>query len=249
MIKYFIMPHFLVQKEEIKNNYIELSTNDNLFHITSVLRFKTGEKIKFIDEDKNLYLCEIEEIKKNFLKAKIIEKTKSERFLKFNISLVQSILANDAQNLAIANAVQCGIKKIYPVISDNTSISQKALKGKKEKWQKVMIENFKQCERADIAIIDDIKPLREVISGFKKENVLIFAEKYENTTLNNCLQDIDINSEIALVTGPEGGFSEEEFKFFNENKFKLITLGKMILKAPNAITSGIANIVSRLDEC
>ena len=68
------MPHFLIKKEEVKNSYIELLENENLFHLIKVLRVKIGEKIKFIDEEKNIYFCTIDEITKKSLKAQIIEK-------------------------------------------------------------------------------------------------------------------------------------------------------------------------------
>ena len=106
------MPHFLIKKEEIKENKIELIDNDNFFHLTKVLRVKAGQKVKFIDLDKNIYFCEIEEVSKKSLLAKILNTSKSDRILKNNISLVQSILASDAQNLLIANATQTGVKKI-----------------------------------------------------------------------------------------------------------------------------------------
>ena len=241
------MPHFLIKKEEIKENKIELINNENLFHLIKVLRVKPKEKIKFIDGEKNIYFCVIEEVSKNYLSAKILEKTISNRVLKNNIVLLQSILASDAQNLLIANATQTGVKKIYPIMSDNVSVSANSLKDKVEKWNKISYENFKQCERADIATVEEISNLKEALTKFKKENILIFAEKYENKTLNNCLEDIDYNSEIAIVIGPEGGFSENEFEFFKKQNYKLITLGNMIYKAPNATTVAISNIISRIE--
>lgn len=241
------MPHFLIKKEEIKNDIIELNDNENFFHLTKVLRIKPNQKVKFIDDDKNVYLCEVFEVNKKILSAKIIEKTVSDRVLGVNISLVQSILASDAQNLLIANATQTGVKKIYPVISDNVSKSESSLKGKVEKWNKIATENFKQCERADMVEIEQISNLVEALSKFKKENILIFAEKYENTTLNECCLDLDKNSEIAVVIGPEGGFSDNEFNYFISQNYKLITLGKMIYKAPNAVVAGISNIISRIE--
>ena len=96
--------------------------------------------------------------------------------------------------------------------------------------------------------IQPIQPLMNVLCNFKKENTLIFAEKYENLTLETSLNDIDKKSKIAVVIGPEGGFSQKEFDFFIKNNYKLITLGKMIYKAPNAITAAISNIISRLEE-
>ncbi|MBQ2983932.1 MAG: RsmE family RNA methyltransferase [Candidatus Gastranaerophilales bacterium] len=240
------MPHFLIKKEEIFNSFIELKTNENLFHITKVLRAKCGEKIKFIDENQIVYHCEINEISKNYLKANILTSEKSQRILNYNLCLIQSILAPDAQNLAIANAVQTGVKEIYPVISDNVSQSLKTLENKKEKWEKIAIENFKQCERADLATIQPIKTLKEALEEFKKENILIFAEKYVNIELNKALVDINKQEKIAVVIGPEGGFSQKEFEYFIDNKYKLISLGNMIYKAPNAITAGISNVITRI---
>ena len=241
------MPHFLIKKEEIKNDIIELSDNENFFHLTKVLRIKPNQKVKFIDNEKNVYLCEVLEVSKKNLSAKIIKKTVSDRVLGVNISLIQSILASDAQNLLIANATQTGVKKIYPVISDNVSVSLSSLKGKVEKWIKVASENFKQCERADMVEIEQIAKLKDVLSKFRKENIIIFAEKFENTTLNECCLDLDKNSEIAVVIGPEGGFSDSEFDYFISQNYKLATLGKMIYKAPNAVVAGISNIISRIE--
>lgn len=240
------MPHFLIKKEEIFNSFIELKTNENLFHITKVLRAKCGEKIKFIDENQIVYHCEINEISKNYLKANILTSEKSQRILDYDLCLIQSILAPDAQSLAVANAVQTGVKEIYPVISDNVSQSLKTLENKKEKWEKIAIENFKQCERADLATIQPIKTLKEALEEFKKENILIFAEKYVNIELNKALADINKQEKIAVVIGPEGGFSQKEFEYFIDNKYKLISLGNMIYKAPNAITAGISNVITRI---
>lgn len=241
------MPHFLVKKEEIKEDFIELINNENFFHIVKVLRAKVGETIKFIDENQVVYYSKITEISKKSLKAQIISKEKSTRILKTNICLVQSILASDAQNLLVANATQTGVREIYPVISDNTSVSKNSLKDKKEKWEKIALENFKQCERADLVKIADISSLKEALLNFKKENILVFAEREVNITLDEAIKDIDKNEKIAVLIGPEGGFSNNEFKYFTENKYKLISLGSMIYKAPNAVVAAVSNVVSRIE--
>lgn len=245
------MPHFLIKKEDIKNNILTLDSdkyNDDFFHLSRVLRIKTGDLIKFIDEFKIVYFCKIIEITKRFLKAEVLKTEKSNRFLKTNICLIQSVLMNDAQNLAIANAVQTGVREIYPVISDNVSVSKKALDGKQEKWQKIALENFKQCERADLAQIHPVSSLMEALLKFERDNIIIFAEKNVNKKLDEVLNKIDVNNKIAIVIGPEGGFSNAEFEYFIQNNYNLITLGKMIYKAPNAVTAGVSNVVLRLDE-
>lgn len=239
------MPHFFIRKEDIKEDIIELTDIDTLFHLTRVLRVKAGENVKFIDDEQYVYNCKILEIGKKLLTAEILSKEKSNRILKYDISLVQSILSPDSQNLLIANATQTGVKKIYPVISDN--VSTKISSDKITKWQKIVYENFKQCERADIAEVQEIKPLEEILSKFKKENILIFSEKDINVSLNDSIKNLDKNSEIAIVIGPEGGFSKKEFDYFKKENYKMISLGSMIYKAPNAVVAGVSNIISRLD--
>ena len=242
------MPHFLIKKEQINSDTITLFKNDeDFFHLTKALRIKIGEKVKFIDQNGIVYLTNVILSNKSELKAKIVNRYKTKRILNNNICLIQSILANDAQNLLIANATQTGIKEIYPVISDNTSLSFADCKNKTEKWKKISYENFKQCERGDLVRINPIMTLKEALNEFKKENIIVFAEKNHNIILKDCIKNIDKSQKIAAVTGPEGGFSGGEFDFFEKENFNLAALGSMIYKAPNAVVAGIYGIVSLLE--
>lgn len=240
------MPHFFIKSDDIKNDTVEISDKNLLKHLVLSLRYKTGEKIKLIDENEIQYECVVKKVSKDVLEAQITKKYPSKRKLDYNLCLLQSVLKPDAQGLLISNAAQCGVSAIYPVISDNCAVSLKTVKGKIEKWEKISQEASKQCERANFAHIENVLTLKEALSGFKKENVLIYAEKYANIELEDALKDIDKNKEIAVVTGPEGGFSEAEFDYFKENNYKLISLGNLIFKAPNAVVAGISNIVTRL---
>ena len=70
------MPHFLIQKDEIKEDKIELKNIETISHLVQSLRVKKGEKVKFIDECENVYLTEIINAdKKNFV-GKIITREK-----------------------------------------------------------------------------------------------------------------------------------------------------------------------------
>jgi 16S rRNA (uracil1498-N3)-methyltransferase len=242
------MPHFLIKKKQIKDDIITINeTDDSFFHLVKSLRIKINEKVKFIDEEKNVYLSLVSKIDKKILLAKVIEKHKSNRVLKYNLCLIQSVLMNDAQNLLIANAVQSGIKEIYPVISDNVSVSSSSLKNKTEKWEKIAYENFKQCERADMVKINPVCKLKEALLNFKKENIIIYAEKNADISLFKSVQNLDISDKIAIVIGPEGGFSKSEFDYFKKENFKMVSLGELIYKAPNAVVAGVHGLVLALE--
>ena len=240
------MPHFFIKSDNIKNNVVSIYEKDLLKHLVLSLRLKIGEKIKFIDENETSYECIVVNVSKTFVEAKIENLYKSKRKLGYELCLVQSVLKPEAQALLISNATQCGVSKIYPVISENCAVSEKNLKDKIKKWEKISNEAAKQCERANFTCIEDIRDIKTVFENFKKENILIFAEKYENIELDDVIKNVDKDSAIAVGIGPEGGFSEVEFSYFIENNFNLISLGSLIFKAPNAAVAGISNIVTRL---
>ena len=185
------MPHFLIEKENIKDNFIYVEEPELLHHLVSVLRVKINETLKFIDIDKNVYSARVLEVSKKKLTAEIIETVKSRRELGFKLYLAASILKNDAQNLLIANATELGIKGFYSFVSDFSTVKKDFVKNKIEKFQKISNESFKQCERADIMQVYEILPLDFILGKFKKENVIIFAERFENTDILDAVKDID----------------------------------------------------------
>ena len=50
------------------------------------------------------------------------------------------------------------------------------------------------------------------------------------------------NSKVLVIIGPEGGFSEREFEFFEQNSISMLTLGDLILKAETATIVALGNI-------
>ena len=236
------MPHFLIQKNDVKEGFIFVSDKETVSHLVSSLRIKEGEAVKFIDENETVYTTEILNIRKSEIKGKILSEHKSTRKLDLNLCVLISVLKPEAMNLAIQNAVQLGAKEIYTVYSNNCAVNKNSVLNKAEKWKKIGYESFKQCERADMPKVFEVMEFDEIFAKFKKENILIFAEKNDKLTVKDALKTCLYDEKILLVFGPEGGFSNDEFKKFEDKNLKLVTLGRLILKAPNAVTAGLFGV-------
>jgi len=237
------MPHFLINTKDINGDIISVSDKETLKHLAGSLRIRAGETLRFVDEKGIQYICEVTEVSNKQLKARILEAFQSARKLKFDLCLVLGVLKNEAQDLAIANATQLGVKSVYPVMCSNSTVSANIALKKNERWQKIAFESFKQCERADIPEIFDVSSLGTVLSVKNSANIIVFAEKNADTTLADALKSADLNSEIYAVVGPEGGFSDDEFEYFKQKNFPCVSLGNLILKAPNAVSVGLGNII------
>lgn len=264
------MPHFFIKSEQVNNNKINISDKENYFHIARSLRARTGEKLLLIDENKIQYETIIETITNNEITAKIDKSYPSKRFLDFELYLAQSPLRSDAQNLLIEKATELGVKGIYPINTDNCALNNEMIDKKIEKWQKIMYESSKQCERADIPTCYPRTTLEKVLCENNFDKIYVFCERIATKTIRETFTHSPIKKEdkVLVIIGPEGGFSQKEFEWLkniagkgdsshsvierakpekssaqNDIKLEMLTLGDMILRAETATTVALGNII------
>ena len=239
------MPHFFINSKNISKDLVTIDDKENYQHIARSLRAKNGEKLRVIDENRIEYECIISNIDKNSIEAKIEKKYPSKNDLGFNLYLAQSPVKSDAQGLIIEKATELGVRGIYPIYTEFCSLSKSVIEKKLPKWQKIMVEASKQCERANIPKCFDLTDLDTLLKSKKFDKILAFCERDERFSLKNYLAQNPIKSDenVLAIIGPEGGFSAKEFKYFEENDIIMLTLGSLILKAETAVIVALGNIV------
>ena len=244
------MPHFFINSDQIENNTVTISDKENYFHIARSLRARTGENLLLIDENKIQYETTIKLITNDKIEAKISKSYPSERFLDFELYLAQSPLRSDAQNLLIEKATELGVRGVFPIKTDNCALNNDMIDKKISKWNKIMYEASKQCERADIPICYDRTTIETVLNDDFFDKVYVFCERIAHKSIRDSFEESPIksNDKVLVIIGPEGGFSQKEFDYFNEltenNKnFYMLTLGDLILKAETATTVALGNII------
>ena len=175
------MPHFFINSKFVNNDEIIVSDKENYNHIVKSLRAKVGESLLLIDENEVEYKTKITEIDNKFLKTKIESSAKSQRDLSYNLFLAQSPLRSDSQNVIIEKATELGVRGIYPIYTDNCALKKSVITAKIDKWQKIMYEASKQCERANIPTCYDMSNLEILCNSGKFDrivallNVVIFS--------------------------------------------------------------------------
>lgn len=238
------MPHFFVESNCINNKLVTISDIENYRHIAKSLRSRVGEKLLLIDEKQLQYETVIKEITSKSIICEINKFYPSKRDLDFDLYLAQSPLRSEAQLTIMEKATELGVRGVYPVITDNCALSPSVLDKKKEKWQKVMYEASKQCERAKIPVCYEPTTLEKVLE-MDFDKILVLAERSTEISLKDYLSQnrIKKGDKVLVVIGPEGGFSQREFDYFKTKGLSLITLGDLILKAETAVIVTLGNIV------
>ena len=234
------MPHFFINSNNKTDNKIVISDADNYRHIARSLRARCGEKLLLIDENQIQYETKISEINSKEVVCEIEKSYLSKRDLEFDLYLAQSPLRSDAQLTIMEKATELGVRGVYPVFTDNCALKV----NKQEKWQKVMFEASKQCERAKIPTCFAPTTFEEILQkDFDK--IIVLAERSTEKSLKQYLSENPIKKgeKILAIIGPEGGFSQKEFDYFRNKNLPLISLGDLILKAETAVIVTLGDIV------
>ena len=240
------MPHFFINSENLKNNKIVISDKENYTHIAKSLRIKEGEKLLLIDENQIQYETVVENVSNKEITVYVESSYKSNRRLDFRLYLGQSPLRSDAQSIIIEKATELGAEGVYPIFTDNCALNKSVIEKKIPKWQRIMYEASKQCERAYVPKCYEMTSLDKILElknqGYK---IIAFCERCTQFSLHQYCEKnpIQEDDKIIVIIGPEGGFSEKEFDLFRQKEIPMLTLGDLILKAETAVVVALGNII------
>lgn len=234
------MPHFFINSNSKTENKIIVSDTDNYRHIARSLRARVGENLLLIDENQIQYETKIKEINSKEIICEVEKSYPSKRDLEFDLYLAQSPLRSDAQLTVMEKATELGVRGVYPVFTKNCVLKV----NKQEKWQKVMNEASKQCERAKIPTCYEPITFDELLAK-PFDKVIVLAERSTEKSLKQYLSENPMKKgeKILAIIGPEGGFSQKEFDYFKSKNLPLISLGDLILKAETAVIVTLGDIV------
>ena len=239
------MPHFFISvNDKINNNLVIISDKENYRHIARALRARVGEKLLLIDDKQIQYETVITQITNNEIICEIKNSYLSKRDLEFDLFLAQSPLRSDSQLSIMEKSTELGVRGVYPVITDNCAVKKEVAEAKVEKWQKVMFEASKQCERAKIPACFGVSSLENILE-MDFDRIIVFGERSTEQSLKQYLRENPVNKgeKMLVVIGPEGGFSKREFELFKEKQLPIISLGDLILKADTAVTVALGDII------
>ena len=223
------MKRFYISQDEFNNKII---TGDEFNHIKNVMRLKEGDEfIAFFGDDFD-YECEIETIKKNCLEFKILNKIKNTKNPLIVLDIFQSLAKGEKMELITQKATEMGVSTIFPLYVKNCDVKPNS--NKPERLRKIVVNACKQCGRSNIPTITDIITFNDSIKLLKKYDLVVFANETEKASrVYDLLEKHKSAKKIAVIIGPEGGFTPEEINIFSTEAFS-VSLGSRILRTETA---------------
>ena len=224
--------------DQIESGHAQISGED-AHHLTRVLRVEPGQLFE-ISDNRNLYLAEIQVVRKDLVSFLIREQLAVPQPL-VRIHLLASLIRFERFEWMIEKATELGVESITPV---NAARSEKGLDRAVEKriarWRKIAREASEQSRRVRLPEIHPAIAVAAALS-IQGDCRLVLDEAQQARTICSVLAA----DRVALLVGPEGGWTDSERSSAVTHGWTPVGLGNTILRTETAAIAGIAAVMMR----
>jgi 16S rRNA (uracil1498-N3)-methyltransferase len=203
------------------------------------MRKQLGDTIEIFDGAGRLAVCEITQVSKSEVQARIDSETRMEPF-QTAIHLLPALIKAEPFEWLLEKAVELGAASIQPLVTERTVVHLDAAQTEKKlaKWRRHMIESAKQCHTP---FVPELMAPTSFAAGLKiQADFKLIPSLSEHTrTLKQALPSTKPTSAAVLI-GPEGDFTAEEETQAFAAGFVPVTLGPLVLRAETAAIATLA---------
>ena len=154
------------------------------------------------------------------------------------ITLLQSLPRGERMDFIVQKTTELGVARVVPVLTELGMVKPPGTR--RQRWQTIAEEAARQCGRADVPEVADCIALGPALAEFAGRPGARFMlwEGERTQALRAALAAGP--REVALLVGPEGGFSRTEVEAGAEAGFVPVSLGARILRAETAAIVAVA---------
>ena len=242
------MPRFFIEKDAISPDFMEL-TGENAAH-AKVLRLKCGDEVTVCDGDGMDYLCVVEQVEAGRLSLRVEEVKPSESEPKVQCSIYMALPKADKLEHVIQKATELGATEIvcFPTARCVSRPDEKSLHKKLERWQKIAASAAEQSRRGRIPQVIALPNYAAALERAAKADLAVcFYENEEQRTFRQVIDGAPFAT-AALLSGPEGGFEEEEVAQAKAAGLQICTLGSRILRCETAPLCALSALMYAVGE-
>lgn len=216
-------------------------TGDDARHLARVLRAGPGQRYELSDNH-SAYLAEISAVSPRRIAFRILEPLPAEAPAPA-IALFAALIKFDRFEWLVEKATELGVARIVPVNAARAEKGLAAAAAKRaERWRKIARESSQQARRVRMP---EIAPLAEFTASLTASSgYRYFLEEQPGASpLLRALPPEPARSAedaISILTGPEGGWTDDERAQAKHAGWIPVSLGPNILRAETAAIAALA---------
>ena len=207
-------------------------------HAVRVLRLRTGDELVLFDGTGMDYPGTLVEARGGRAVAEVGEPRRVDTESPLELALLQGISRGERMDYTLQKAVELGISRIRPVLTERTVVRLGAerMERRMAHWRGVVIAACEQCGRARMPALEPVLPFGEALA--QPPAALRLLLDHRATQGFGGLEPPE--GAIELLVGPEGGLAPHEQERAHRAGFRALRMGPRVLRTETAALAALA---------
>lgn len=220
------------------NEPLELS-GDIAHYIGTVLRLKAGSTVALFNGDDGEFLAELQDVSKKHARLLPRETVENRADPRLPIHIGIGLSRGDRMDIVIQKSTELGVSRVTPLFTERCEVKLDDRRAAKRQahWQKVAVSATEQSGRCKVPVIEAPTLMSDWLQQ-PHPGCCLVLDPYAKARLT--LPPDHGRSPVTLLSGPEGGLTEEEVRAATRQGFTPMTLGPRILRTETAPLAAIS---------
>ena len=201
-------------------------------HLVRVLRLSQGAEFILFNGQGGEFKAKIISVQKNRATVQVGGFYAINRESPLQIILAQTVLRPEKMDYALQKAVELGVTQVLPLITERSSLfklSPERWQKRLAHWQAILINACEQSGRTQIPTVARAVSFKTALSQIKADlRVILMPNAAQTVTLPKPCHS------VAVLVGPEGGWSETETQLAMHAGYLPLQLGPRVLRTETA---------------
>jgi 16S rRNA (uracil1498-N3)-methyltransferase len=214
--------------------------DDEAHHLTRVMRLGPGDDIAVFDGRGREFRARVLSAERGRVRIELLEAIAPAPEPRVPLTLVHAVLKGDKMDAVIRDATMMGVSAIEPVITSRTIA--RPPRRENDRWGRVAVSSAKQCRRATVPAIAKPRSFGDWLATSAHGLRLLLVEPSAAGAAPSSLRVLEDHApaSLALIVGPEGGWTEDERQQAEQAGCMAVTLGGLTLRADAIAVAAIA---------
>ncbi|MBX7540958.1 16S rRNA (uracil(1498)-N(3))-methyltransferase [Qipengyuania sphaerica] len=226
-------PRLFVEDELGEGRIVGIEGNQANY-LARVMRVSEGDAVILCDDITGEWVGRVAQVAKRQVDLEVEERLRPREEVP-DFWLCAALLKKDRFDMVLEKATELGVAGIQPVVTSRCV----ADKLNPDRARSIVTEAAEQCARTALPGVEAPVKLDALLRDWPEERTLFFADEEGGETAADAFCYAE--GPAALLTGPEGGFTDEERAAIRAHPAaRPISLGPRILRGETAALAGIA---------
>lgn len=210
-------------------------------HATGPLRLRNGDQVVLADGMGRTGAATLVIAGRSVVKAEVTSVELAAPPAGEGVTLALAIIDPRAMDWAVQKAVEIGVRRLLPIVTDHTQAGKRGASGRPDHWRRIALQALKQCRRPWAMEVAEPRPLIGLLAETETAPGVVADPQ------GVVIGSLPPAAGGILAVGPEGGFSPAEDELFGAHGWARLRLGAHVLRSETAAVVGAAMMVARDD--